>query len=252
MLLKTPMSRFWYFGQHAQLAYEGYDSVQSQSLSWGYDRCEFFDHKDTQAYFMTSKSHSIIALRGTEPDKLRDWLTDLDARLVPGVFGWVHAGCSRALDNVWPDLFLLARESRVPLILTGHSLGGMLATQLLARLIDANVTVDRLCTFAPPRSGDNVFARALNHQFKQAWYFVNNNDIVPRIPRTRGYSHVGRMMYFTRRKELLENPSWWRLLTDRVAGRFRRPIADGIRDHSMTEYLHCMARNSGHVPTNLE
>lgn len=247
---KTPMSQFRHFGQYAQLAYEDYDGVNSQALLWGYNYCEFFDHKGTQAYFMTGESHSIIALRGTEPSELRDWLTDLDVRLVPGVFGSVHAGGSRALDNVWPDLFLLARSSRVPLILTGHSLGGMLATQLLARLIDANVMVDRLCTFAPPRSGNDVFARAINKRFKQAWYFVNNNDIVPRIPRTRGYSHVGNMMYFTRRRKLLENPSWWQLLTDRVAGRFHRPIADGIRDHSMTEYLHCMTRNSGYVSTN--
>lgn len=238
------MSDFWHYAQHAKLAYEDYDEVNDMAMYWGYDYCEVFDQRGTQAYYMTGKSHSVVAFRGTEPNKLQDWITDLDVRLTPDVCGRVHAGGKRALDEVWPELFMLARSSRVPLILTGHSLGGMLATQMLARLLHENVMVDKLVTFAPPRAGDDVFAASLNKRFRPAWYFVNNNDIVPRVPKMRGYAHVGRMMYFTCRKQLLQQPSWWRLLSDRAEGRLRRLAVDGIRDHSISEYLHCIARNA--------
>jgi len=73
----------------------------------------------------------------------------------------------------------------------GHSLGGALAT-LAAMDIKLNVPGKSVScyTFGSPKVGDSAFAGAYNKLVPDTHRFVNDTDLVPKIP-PFGYEHVG-------------------------------------------------------------
>ena len=82
------------------------------------------------------------------------------------------------------------------ILLTGHSLGGALATLCayeLAHLELADAAVERLVVynFGSPRVGSGAFAAHFDASLPDAWRVVNAADLVPRVPRLLGYAHVG-------------------------------------------------------------
>jgi triacylglycerol lipase len=257
-------------GIAAKLAYEPEDKVLDAISSWGLDG-KFYDRRGTQALLACDDRAIVVAFRGTEPKKLRDWFTDLDAELVPGAVGRVHHGFSRALRYVWDEIYADIERIRQQdvldlgevvrghptgkgekgghsLWLTGHSLGGALATLAAGRLSlgEPDRPVRGLYTFGQPRVGDAAFARAFNATLKaKSFRFVNNNDVVTRVaPRSLGYSHIGSLRYFDADKDMHDGLARWDRFLDRVKGRFedflevfqdKDLMPDGIDDHSMDE-----------------
>jgi pimeloyl-ACP methyl ester carboxylesterase len=112
-------------------------------------------------------------------DMLANWTINLAAAQVPGYGGHVHRGFAIAIAETWQEILNRVRLRRVHdaqrLWLTGHSLGGALATLAACRCADAGQTVAMVYTFGSPRVGDRVFAGsyALDHQ-----RFENRNDVV--------------------------------------------------------------------------
>lgn len=162
----------------------------------------FFDKNDTQAYLYGDGDVVVLAFRGTQPTDLRDWMTDTDAKLVPGghpVYrGLVHQGFENALDDVWGDILVaMIPHAEKRLFVTGHSLGGALATLAAARFATLGHKVSGLYTFGSPRVGDPAFCAAFDALGLPAYRYVNDLDVVPRVPtRLMGYSHIGKLMYF--------------------------------------------------------
>ena len=228
------------------LAYDDPAAIEKQVINvWKFDKFQFFDNSDSQGYAMADAKRIVIVFRGTEP-VLEDWLTDLDFDLVQGPFdGKVHHGFSQALDDIWTqvDRTISRFRQNTPksIWITGHSLGAALATLATARRRDADQRVDGLCTFGQPRTGDRTFARNFNADFKaQTFRFVNNNDIVTRVPtRSTGFSHVGTLKYLTEGGKLEDDICWWWEFLDRMRGRFEDLFewgSDGLKDHSMKAY----------------
>lgn len=204
------------------------------------------------------RSPAVVAFRGTEPDKLRDWITDLNSRQVRWAFGRVHGGFFRSVEHVleelWPIITELVADGHA-LHLTGHSKGAAEATVTTARLCAANVPVAGLCTFGSPRVGDARFAAWLDASLPFAIRrYVNNNDLVARVPLPAkwvsrlvpfgwllpvGFRHCGRLHYITADREIVINPPRIKLCADRLRGRWRAGRdwwCDGLRDHAMAGY----------------
>ncbi len=169
-------------GMAAQLAYKTEQEARLETEGWGFSEFKFLSERETQAFFACNDQTILLSFRGTEPTKLKDWMTDVDIDLVGGPGGKVHEGFINALSYVWRDIWSFIRSSRGrrTLWVTGHSLGAALATLTVAKLrLEKDEPVNGLYTFGQPRTGDGEFARHFNADFSaQAFRYVHNNDIV--------------------------------------------------------------------------
>lgn len=220
---------------------------------WGRQPLEFFEVDGAECLVTSLPAGIVVSFRGTEPTELADWITDLDFDLVGGPLGGrVHEGFYDALSNVWHlvDLAVagFTADEPKPLWVTGHSMGGALATLAVARWLQQGRAVAGLYTFGQPRTGDDEFARNFNFAFKPyAFRFVNNNDIATRVPpRCCNYRHIGRFRYLTEPGKLEFDINWWQLFLDRCHGKIEDILqwgGDGIKDHSMEVYRQLIEKN---------
>ena len=194
----------YWLGRASQIAYLSRKETESEIKGWGFTEFEYFDKLDTQAFMAGNKEILLLAFRGTED--IRDWMTDLDIDLVGGPGGRVHEGFHNALSYVWRDIwkFIRTERSKRALWVTGHSLGAALATLTVAKLrLEKDEPVNGLYTYGQPRTGDREFQRNFDADFvNQTFRYVNNNDIVTRVPfRSMHYSHIGICKYFDAKGE---------------------------------------------------
>ncbi|KAG4909771.1 hypothetical protein JHK87_055887 [Glycine soja] len=170
----------------------------------------------------SARRRLVVAFRGTEQTQWKDLRTDLmlvPAGLNPERIGGdfkqeiqVHSGFLSAYDSVRTRIISLIRlaigyvddhsESlhKWHVYVTGHSLGGALAT-LLALELSSNQLAKRgaisitMYNFGSPRVGNKRFAEVYNERVKDSWRVVNHRDIIPTVPRLMGYCHVERPVF---------------------------------------------------------
>ncbi|MFD2114851.1 Mbeg1-like protein [Paenibacillus yanchengensis] len=146
------------------------------------------DHKlEPFGFIMSSPQATIVAFRGTS--SAVDWISDFIAQQTTfspvKQAGQTHKG--------FTDIYLSMREQLLdillqtpldrPLFITGHSLGGALAT-LAALDLSHNSQYQQpiVYTFGAPRVGDPTFARYYNKYIATHWRYQNEFDIVPHLP----------------------------------------------------------------------
>jgi hypothetical protein len=82
----------------------------------------------------------------------------------------------------------------VSFVVTGHSLGGSLATFHAVFLADRGLSVESI-TFASPMVGDATFVKTYNELVSKSTRIVNKPDIVPKLPGILlGYEHVNTLV----------------------------------------------------------
>ncbi len=112
-------------------------------------------------------------------------LTDINTN---GDFGYVTAGFRGIYITLREKL--LAALKNLPegsqIYLTGHSLGGALATLVVPDILNNTQFRDprnvKLYTFASPRCGDRTFATSFKETKVQHWRIANTEDFVTMIP----------------------------------------------------------------------
>jgi hypothetical protein len=125
---------------------------------------------------------TILCFRGTA--RTRQWVMNLVIR----PHGWkrfledggvdgahVHSGFYVLFKRIWPRLLPTLESLPRPWVFTGHSLGGALAV-----IAGAVAKPDLVCTFGSPKPGNEAFYRLMEPA--EVWRFVNDTDIVPRLP----------------------------------------------------------------------
>jgi len=165
---------------------------------------------DTQAFLakLVVKGQDpflVLSFRGTEPKKPTDLKSDLEAE--PHILGtlggpggsvfipegdpltlqqktWpkvkVHPGFWKAFKAVEKDLTTTLNDekyAKMPLYITGHSLGGALATVATYSL--ASDRIAACYTFGGPRVGNLQFGQRIKPPI---YRIINASDIVPRVP----------------------------------------------------------------------
>lgn len=206
----------------------------------GLDDVRFYDRDGAQAYLFGNQHDSVVVCRGTEPHEWNDIQADLDAvAAVSETVGHVHRGFKREVDDLWPRLEQALLSNERPLWFAGHSLGGAMAAICAGRCKLSHIASNPsgLFTYGAPRVGDR---RYVNYVRLNYYRWVNNNDIVTRVPPTwLGYRHAGAEIYLDNRGRVRNLKGWWRF-ADRWRG-FLKGLArfriDHFSDHNLIGYI---------------
>ena len=228
----------------ASLVYLPKEALKLKLSQMGYNNFHWIDKENTQVMIIPPQQDNqlVICFRGTEPDQITDVLADLKAWRRPSKEkGLVHYGFVEALDKVFLNIeqYLESQdinlEEPIKVVCTGHSLGAALATLCAAR-IDAH----EIYTFGSPRVGNRDFVKELSKDGIKHYRFVNNNDIVTKVPfALMMYKHCGELQYINYHGNIRKMTLWQRI-KDQFRGRMKawqkKEFFDGARDHSMSAY----------------
>lgn len=149
-----------------------------------------------QANFMSlgSVSHTIMSSRDGQAAKLHR--------------GFAEAYMSVS-ERVMKGIQRLYKEEPRPIFLTGHSLGGALATICAFDcFLGLELTAGDLyvATYGSPRVGNGAFRRLYDEAVPASWRVVVAPDLVTKLPKV-GYEHVGKKVMLTSAGDLLIDPN---------------------------------------------
>ena len=228
------------FGELAMVSYNDKAEATVAAAMAGFPDVTFYDRDGSQAYRFRNDHDCVIACRGTEPNEWNDVKADANARSVLAeTTGKVHSGFKQEVDDLWPMLETALMNNDQPLWFCGHSLGGAMATMCAGRcfLSHINSMPEELFTYGSPRVGNKQY---INYVKLAHYRFVNNNDIVTRVPPPLfGYRHCGSEVYINRKGELrkygiiLKRRDRWRGF---IRG-LRNWKIDHFSDHSIHRYI---------------
>jgi triacylglycerol lipase len=168
--------------------------VQGTMKSWAVRAMVFSNDKVVVVSFRGSE----MDLSQAPVDTFNNWVgTNIQTRLQdqpmlgPGV--QVHDGFWTALDSVYKGVAAETAKQggfkQKKVFVTGHSLGGALATLCALRLQKDNYGSPAVYTFASPRVGNDKFQAAFRLTHRR---WVNQNDLVTQMPpEIFGYRPVG-------------------------------------------------------------
>ncbi|MDG4656420.1 lipase family protein [Ectobacillus antri] len=158
---------------------EGFTCVKSfQANSMGQQ--EWF------GFILESENKIIVSFRGTQSDP--NWVSDslvnqrtfsygTKSGLVHHGFLSIYETCR---DTIMDTLLTLPNKS---LLVTGHSLGGALATlHILDARLNTSLSDVTLYTFGAPKVGDLAFRNFYQLHIPNSFRFVNLFDVVPLLP----------------------------------------------------------------------
>ena len=206
----------------------------------GFTDGKFFDTANAQAYWLQTEYDSVVVCRGTEPNEWEDIKADANAlTALAETVGKIHRGFKQEVDRIWPHIEEALENNSKPLWFCGHSLGGAMANICANRceLSYIDSEPQELHSFGSPRIGCRKY---VNHVRLKHFRWVNNNDIVTRVPPTfMGYRHNGEEMYIDRNGNARKIKGW-RRVSDRLKGLFRglkNFEIDYLSDHSCIDYI---------------
>lgn len=249
--LTTPATGFsarkaYWLARASAAAYAPEAEVESLLMkNWHFHECEFLDEQGSQCFVAADDALILVAFRGTELTDVRDALADAKVALKAlgnGETRRVHTGFLEYFQRLEKKLMakLIELQRARPerqVYLTGHSLGGAMATVMFAMLViqreldlkkqkaagstegQATLPSPLLYTFGCPRVGDAEFARHLDRLYPGRIFRVENHvDVVPQLPPPAGYHHVGHRMRFNEKGEMESGLSGLSLLLAEVEG----------------------------------
>lgn len=180
----------------SHLAYEKSEIVEATMRQrYQMQSCEFVQNDDTECFVAANADTIIVAFRGTAGTA--DWIGNLKFINTSTNYGELHRGFYFGFQAVKSNLEQLIRaagSSTRKLVITGHSLGGALATVAAAEW-QGVFNVASVHTFGQPRVGrPNFVAHIQQHYGSKFYRIVNDDDIVTRVP--PWYGHVGVLRHF--------------------------------------------------------
>lgn len=223
----------WWLAHCSRLAYDSKLNIAKNLKRVGFDQLYFFDMRGTQGFLTLHPSEgqriAILAFRGTEKNYidiltdiiiLRNKLPDLEDKEYGEGPLFAHAGFLQAFQAVWgsalphviQDLMTEAEwvgprgvsdiihekicKQNIPLFVTGHSLGGAIATLTAYHAVTYHPDIF-LYTFGSPRVANRQLGKKVSTVLKKrSFRCVHGDDIVPRLPPLFNYTHIDELVYF--------------------------------------------------------
>ncbi|MEL6893315.1 MAG: lipase family protein, partial [Actinomycetota bacterium] len=176
------LERSLLLAEMSMLSYLPDVEAQPVLLSVGFQDVKYIERDGAQAYELGNEHDVVVVCRGTEPNEWNDIKADANAFTdLAETVGRVHRGFKREVDDIWPTLEETLRDETRRVWFAGHSLGGAMAQICAGRcqLSDIAAVPHEVHTFGSPRVGTK---RYIQHADVQHIRWVNNNDIVTRVP----------------------------------------------------------------------
>ena len=142
------------------------------------------------------------------------------------------------MDKVWNELEGVVDEcvklhDIKQVLFTGHSLGGALAVVAAAR----SKYVGEVYTYGQPRVGNRKYSKQVK---SKVYRFVNNNDVVPRVPPPLVFGHQGIKFHIVGDKVISPKSKWnefWLSMKVRFKNMLRlRYFRSLVADHDISSY----------------
>lgn len=257
--------------QAAKLAYQDQETISLYTEAWGLQGAKLHEHADSdgQAFvaYDEEKNSIVIAFRGTE--SRADVFIDADFGLeksdlfpegeVPGGFLRQFSGLLPMImgqvEQIQADAKAAGKEPP-SMMVGGHSLGGALAGMFTRWGLANGQNITQTYTCGQPPWNDKEGAAALDALLGKTgcnyFRFVNNNDIVPRVPPT--CTHAGTELYIDHHGKLMEPGllSGGKRALDRLHGIVKNwsmssgiDVVDSVSDHYVDFYLGYARKNRG-------
>ena len=141
-----------------------------------------FDRGGTQAILVSGEGFIVLVFRGTEAMSIRDIKSDVRANKRSCESGGkMHSGFHDAFDNVRSmveEVINAPAHADKPLYLTGHSLGGAVATVAAKKLAHPG-GIAACYSFGAPRVGDDDWIAEIRTPI---YRLVNSADCVTMLP----------------------------------------------------------------------
>ena len=234
------LERSLLFAEMSMLSYLHDDEAQPVLLSVGFTDIKYIDRDGAQAYELMNEHDVVVVCRGTEPNEWNDIKADANAFTdLAETVGRVHRGFKREGDDIWPILEETLRDETRNVWFAGHSLGGAMAQICAGRcqLSEIAAVPREVYTFGSPRVGTKRYIQNADVRHIR---WVNNNDIVTRVPpRWLRYRHNGFKMSLDRNGELKRLSAAQRG-KDRWAGFWsglKQRKCDHFSDHAIAAYV---------------
>jgi hypothetical protein len=236
-------------GEMCMLSIEAYENSDIMNIDqYGFHLHKFIEDTDTDTQAIIAVSHEgkiAISFRGTSD--FTDAFTDALAIKKPWIHGkgilfWkprVHYGFLNAYMPVRNQILQTIKEltSQKPkeIHITGHSLGGALATLCAADIRKTLKLPVRMYNYGSPRVGNKKFKKLYNKLVPDTFRFVNDKDGVPTIPKI-AYHHVGNLCYLDDDGEISINPSTAEQIFDAIQDMLGFMDFEALTDHLSNHY----------------
>jgi triacylglycerol lipase len=241
----TFLQRSLLFAELSMIAYNDEQETKRAAEIIGLPDVTLYDRDGSQAYRLRNDDDCVIACRGTEPNEWNDIRADANAvSVVAETAGKVHCGFKTEVDDLWPMLETALMGNVQPLWFCGHSLGAAMATICAGRCFLSHIESlpNQLFTFGSPRVGNK---RYINFVKLDHFRYVNNNDIVTRVPPALfGFRHCGSEVYLNRDGKIgklgvsNKRRDRWKAF---IRALIQRKI-DHFEDHSIHTYIQAIAQ----------
>jgi predicted lipase len=159
------------------------------------------DNEQVRGFIASDEKSVLIAISGTESahDVLADASIKLDEAWLCDTKVRVHEGFLKESDSVMDEIDAWFKnhghsDEQREFLVTGHSLGGAVATLVALKLFEYIGYTPRVITFGSPRVGCRKLKKIFNLKVPDALRFVHDHDIVPWMP-TWPYKHLGNLIH---------------------------------------------------------
>lgn len=186
-----------FFAQLSNFVYNTPETVRAVFGIKGYD-VMYYGYKGSDAFVLENDTDMIVACRGTEVKQIADIKADLSISKTDARVGKVHIGFNHYVDKVWAPILTRGvdvKKTEKSVWFTGHSLGAAMATIMAYRFATYDLTPNptALFTYGSPRVGNRKFVNHFNTLPFEHHRWVNDGDIVTKIPFAPMFYHCGTM-----------------------------------------------------------
>lgn len=233
------------FAKLSNQAYQTPEVATKLFKKLGFTDTTFYFHKGSNVYVTQNADDIVVVCRGTEVKEWSDVRADLSINLYPSRSGKgkVHRGFRTYTDLVWEAVREeLSKAHTKTLWLTGHSLGAAMATLMARRCVMQGdiATPAALFTYGSPRVGNRTYINEFNTKLvHHRW--VNDGDIVTKVPFSPWYFHCGTMHHINKSGavtvEYDRKFSWSRALSLLMPHGIFKLIKGDAQDHASELYV---------------